>query len=459
MLLALAGAQPVAAQQPEDGRCQTPDSIAVSGNRRILASTILSDAGLQAKVALNYPSLQRAIRNVFQSGQFDDVQLACVLSSDATFATMMIKVVERPLLSDVDVTGPSVVSLRTVKDKVDLLIGRAVDPAAVALIVTRIDSLYQANGFYLAQVKPETTTVGEKIKILFRVDEGRRLAVSGVTVRGNTKVTSPTIVKAMKTRPEGFWWWRKGSFDEDKYAGDLGERIPTLYAKQGFVDFQFLKDTLVIDRLRGKGLVELTVNEGNRYTVGSFSVDGNKHLSTEDVQRFFPFTSGKATLPQRVVGLVKRKSVASNLFDRTQWDEATQKVKTQYFNDGYLYVQVRPVAEPAPMGPDSTPRVNLRWDITENQPAIINRIDILGNDYTNEACIREQLFVIPGDVFNQDRLIRSYQSIGNLGFFETPIPPPDTKAANEAGDVDVVFRVKEKRTGNINFGASMGQGT
>ena len=458
-LMALAAAQPLAAQQSGDGKCQTPDSIAVSGNRRVLASTILADAALPPKTALSYPALQRAIRKVFESGQFDDVQIACQLSADTSSATLLIKVTERPLLADVDVTGPKEVSLRTVKDKVDLLIGRPVDPSAVALVMTRIDSIYQANGFYLAQVKPETTTVGDKVKLLFVVDEGRRLAISGVKLQGNTLVPSADIVKAMKTKPEGFWWFRKGAYDEDKYAGDLGERIPTLYAKQGFVDFQFLKDTLKVDRARGKGLIELTVAEGSRYTVGSFGVDGNKHFSTEDVQRYFPFTAGKATLPQRVVGLVKRKPAASNLFDRTQWDDATQKVKTMYNNEGYIYAQVRPVAEPAPMGPDSIPRVNLRWEITENQPAIINRVDILGNDYTNEACIREQLFVIPGDVFNQDRLVRSFQSIGNLGFFETPIPSPDVKPANEQGDVDVIFRVKEKRTGNINFGASMGQGT
>ena len=458
-LLALAGALPLAAQQPDDGRCQTPDTVAVSGNKRVPASTILSDAGLQAKTALNYPSLQRAIRGVFEGGQFDDVQLACVLSPDGQRATLLIKVKERPILSDVDVVGPSVVSLRTVRDKVDLLIGRPVDPAQVALAVTRIDSVYQANGFYLAEVKPETTTVGDKVKILFRVDEGRRLAISGVNLIGNHEVPTRAVVSTMKVRPEGFWWWRKGAFDEDKYAGDLGERIPTLFAKQGFVDFQFLHDTLLIDRARGKGLIELTVNEGRRYNVGAFSVDGNKHFSTEDVQRAYPFTTTEATLPQRIVALARRKKAASNLFDRTQWDDATQKVRTMYQNEGYIYAQVRPVAEPAPMGPDSVPRVNLRWEITENQPAIINRVDILGNDYTSEACIREQLFVIPGDVFNQDRLIRSYQGLGNMGFFETPIPPPDTKQANDAGDVDVIFRVKEKRTGNINFGASMGQGT
>jgi outer membrane protein insertion porin family len=86
-------------------------------------------------------------------------------------------------------------------------------------------------------------------------------------------------------------------------------------------------------------------------------------------------------------------------------------------------------------------------------------VEILGNDFTVESCIRDQLMIIPGDVFNQDRLIQSWQGIGNLGFFETPLPFPDTRAANENGDIDIIFRVKEKRTGNVNFGASAGQGT
>ena len=91
--------------------------------------------------------------------------------------------------------------------------------------------------------------------------------------------------------------------------------------------------------------------------------------------------------------------------------------------------------------------MNLRWEIDEKTPATVNRIEILGNDYTNEACIREQLVILPGDVFNQDRLIRSYQNIQNLNFFESPLPPPDTKPANDQGDVDIIFRMKEKRTG------------
>ncbi len=135
-----------------------------------------------------------------------------------------------------------------------------------------------------------------------------------------------------------------------------------------------------------------------------------------------------------------------------------QKISSAYATEGYIYANVRPVVERR-VADDSTHYVDLRWEVDERTPAVINRIDIFGNDYTHETCIRDQLVILPGQVFNQEALIRSWQSLGNLGFFETPIPSPDTRTANDQGDVDIIFRVKEKRTGNVNFGASMGQGT
>jgi outer membrane protein insertion porin family len=263
----------------------------------------------------------------------------------------------------------------------------------------------------------------------------------------------------MKTKPEGFWWFRKGEFDEDEYAGDLGERITQLYAKRGFIDFQIVKDTLIVDRERGKALLDITVSEGKQYRVGSFEVVGNRRFSSDEIERFYPFGDIAPTLTQRMRDLVTSGSRVRNVFDQTQWDDATSKLRTAYSNEGYIYAQVRPVIDRVAAGRDSLPVVNLRWEIEERSPAIVNRVDIVGNDYTTEACIRDALLILPGDVFNQDRLVRSYQNIANLGFFETPLPPPDTRPSGEEGDVDIVFGVKEKRTGTINFGASVGEGT
>ncbi|MCX5763473.1 MAG: outer membrane protein assembly factor BamA [Gemmatimonadetes bacterium] len=455
--LALCGARAPLRAQDDVGRCATPDSVVVAGNKRVPSATVLLDAGIATGTALNAPSIQRAMRNIFSGGQFDDVRIECKVLTTPQTAYLQITVVERPLLDFVDVSGIAAVPSKDVKDKVELLIGRPVDPALVARAIQRMDSVYQANGYYLARIKADTTVIADNhITIQFKIDEGRRLSISGVKVTGNKKVPAAEIVSSLKTKPEGFWWWRGGEFDADKYAQDLGDSLPNLFARKGFIDFQLLKDTLVVDRERGKAMVEITVDEGKQYKVGTFEVTGNKRFNSEDINRFYPFTNAAPSLQQRLNNLVRRKPMNTGMFDKSVWDEATQKVRTAYYNEGYLYAQVRPIMDRAS---GDSGRVTLRWDIVEGSPAIINRIDIVGNDYTHENCIRDQLVLIPGDVFSQDRLLRSYQSIGNLGFFDTPLAFPETRPANDQGDVDIIFHVKEKRTGNVSFGASMGQGT
>ncbi|HEX2718931.1 MAG TPA: outer membrane protein assembly factor BamA [Gemmatimonadaceae bacterium] len=460
-LALLVASAPAFAQEPaaQGGRCATPDSVAIRGNTRISDATIRSDAGVRAGDQLNYRTLQRAITTLFATGNYDDIRVDCELRAGDK-AVLAITVRERPILEGLEFSGFKRVSEKSATDSVNIPIGLAVDPSTVARVVARIDSLYEKAGYYLARVTVDSLPRGDgRIRLRFRVDEGRRLAVSGVVVDGNKRLSDGEIVAAMKTRPEGFWWFRRGEFDEDKYVGDLGERIPALYGKQGFIDFQVLHDTVIVDREHGKALLRISVEEGPQYNVGSFEPVGNRRFSTEEISQFYPFTGEGPTLRERARDIIRRtRRAPKNAFDRARWDDATQKLRNAYSNEGYIYAQIRPVVERRMIGADSTPTVDLRWEIEESRPAIVNRIEIQGNDYTAETCIRDQLVILPGDVFNQDRLIRSYQNISNLGFFEAPLPTPDTRTANDQGDIDVIFRVKEKRTGNINFGASMGGG-
>jgi outer membrane protein insertion porin family len=442
------------------GQCATPDTIAFRGFKRTTDATLRAETGL-VPGAVNYRALDRAIKSLYALGQFEDIQATCELAPTGTRATLVFTVRERPLLRAVDVAGTDRIDRSAVRDRVDLLIGRPLDPALVARAVQRIDSLYQAEGYYLITVRPETTLVAGEVSLLFRVAEGHRLAVSGVTIEGNQRLDDATVVGAMSTKPEGFLWLHKGELDADKYAADIGQNIPTLYAQKGFLDAQVLKDTIRVNRAKGKALVDITVKEGPRYRIGTFEVTGSRHFSSEDLARFYPFGAQPKSITGAVKGLVRigRGSADdTQYFDQSRWDEATRSVGEAYANEGYIYANVRPVVERVKVGPDSAPTVNLRWEVDERQPAIVNRVEVLGNDVTSENCIRNQIYVVPGDVFRRDALIRSYQGIGNLGFFESPLPAPDTRPANDNGDVDVIFRVKEKHTGNVNFGASVGQG-
>jgi len=431
-----------------------PDSIAVVGNRRNTAITVIQISGLVPGRALNYREVQRAIQALYTSGQFDDVAMTQSRTQGGK-NVLVIHVHERPQLVKWAIRGVQRLSEHSVRDKVALAEGRPLDIASVERARARIDSLYHARGYYLERAKPLFIYERDSaaVRVIFDIDEGRRVAIAQVDIQGNTHFTDEQITAQMKSRPEGFWWFRSGEYNDDKIAEDLRQTLPAFYGKQGFVDFQVLDDTLVVSEQTGKATLVVRVSEGEPYHIGSFEIVGNRRFSTDELQTFYPFAGEQRT---GLLGLGGRRPIV--YFDDQMWQDATRKLQTLYYNNGYIYVNVRN-DEIRRIAPDGKPVVDLRWVITEGQPAIVNHVEIRGNDVTHDRVIREAILMVPGDVFRQDALIASYQRVSNLGFFNQPMPFPDTKPANDQGDIDVIFRVSEKRTGNINFGASVGQGT
>jgi len=430
------------------------DSIVVEGLRRVERRQVLDASGLAPGRPLSYRDIQRAIKTLYATGQYADVQVA--QDTVGGRQLLIVRVRERPLLVKWAVRGVSRLSERAVKDKVQLVEGRPFDPAAEARSRGRIDSLYRAQGYAQATVRALHVYEADstRIRVVFDIAEGRRVAIARLEIEGNTHFTDQEIVAQMKTRPEGFWWFRSGEYDDEKLHADLQERLPKSYGQRGYVDFQALGDTLVVDETTGKATLVVRVSEGEPYRVGTFEIVGNRRFSTDELGTLYPFTGETRT---GVLGLggVRRGPA---YFNQDRWNDATQKLQTVYFNNGYIYMHVSADVIRR-RGPDGQPVVDLRWVISEGQPAIVNKIEIAGNNVTHERVIREAIELIPGDVFRQAALIRSYQNISNLGFFQQPLPFPDTRPANDQGDIDVIFRVTEKSTGNINFGASVGQGT
>ncbi|HEY6060838.1 MAG TPA: outer membrane protein assembly factor BamA [Gemmatimonadales bacterium] len=431
-----------------------PDSVLVAGQRRVGTAVILQTAGLVPGRFVTYRDIQRAIRALYATGQFDDVRIDQDTTGDMQRLTIRVR--ERPILQHWTVRGVSRLSEGAVRSKVVLSEGRPYDPAAVARARGRIDSLYRARGYYLAEVKtiPVYEADSSRLRLVFDITEGRRVAIARVSVEGNTHYADAEIVAHMSTRPEGFWWWRKGEYDDEKLRADMQERLPKFYGEHGFVDFQVLDDTLLVNDSSGKAELVLRVSEGEPYHVGTFEIVGNRRFSTEDLRQLYPFKGEQRTGLLGLGGVARGPAV----FSAARWEDATTGLYALYHNEGYIYTQVRPDVIRR-TGADRKPVVDLRWVINEGQPAIVNKIEIVGNDVTHERVIRDQIVLLPGDVFRQDALLRSYQNISNLGFFNQPLPPPETPQANDQGDIDVVFHVSEKHTGNVNFGASVGQGT
>jgi outer membrane protein insertion porin family len=449
-----AGPARAAAQQAAEGI--RVDSIAVEGNHRVTRATILNTAGIPLRAPIGYRDVQRAIRALFETTQFDDIRILHQTASDSN-EILVIQVRERPLLRGATVRGVAKLSERSVRDRIDILAGRPLDSALVARTVLRIDSLYESEGYYLARVTPSVIQEdSDHVRVVFDITEGRRIAIAAVRIEGNHAFPAGDVVKHMKTRPEGFWWFQKGEYGEDQLREDLEQRLPAFYGSRGYADFRVTRDTLLVDHGSGKATLVVGVDEGRPYQVGTVTVNGNHRFSTEEVMSLNPFAGARGG----GLSCLLRHCGGPVWFDQTKWDAATDELRTQYANEGYVYATVDPKVERVePADSTGVPLVNLSWDVEEGRPAIINKIDIVGNETTYERVIREAIVVIPGEVFARDKVIQSYQNVSNLGFFQQPLPFPDTRRANDDGDLDLVFHVQEKHTGNVNFGASVGQGT
>jgi len=447
MALAL-GTSRAGAQGPPAPGPITLDSIAVAGNQRNTPTSIIAASGLVINQEVNYRQVQRAIQALFATGQFDDVSVA---QQDAGGRTvLLITVTERPLLEQWVIRGAEKIDPGTIRGRVSVPIGRPIDRAALARARHAIDSLYKRRGYYAATVRlveNPGTTGGSRVT--FDITEGNRVVISQVRIEGNEAFPDEEVVAGMGTQPEGFWWYRRGEYSEERVEDDARERLPAWYGARGYIDFRVTGDSLIADTTPGKAILVVTVDEGPRYRAGNFAVNGNRRFSLAEIGNNFPFGGVEATNAGQSNGAA---------FDRGAWEAATGAVQELYANTGYIYASVEP-EEVRRIGTDGEPVVDLRWNIVEGQPAIINRIIILGNEVTHERVIREAIVLIPGQVFSRAGFIDSYRRVANLGFFEEPMPVPSVQPTENGVDVDLVFRVVERRTGNINFGASLGQGT
>jgi outer membrane protein insertion porin family len=449
-------AERATAQVPDQPPGALVQQIVVRGAERVDTSTVRVVSMLQTGQRAGILNLQNAIRRLMATGNFETVDITFEGDPDAG-GSLVIDVRERPFIVSVDIEGLQRVSARAVRDTVGLRGNQPLNPQLVLRTEQTIRDMLAREGVQLASLDTmmvPVTGVPGQYRLVFLVEEGNRLAISEVRFVGNEAFTEDQLRSAMGTRQEGFFWFRPGRFDRTVFQEDLQVSLPEFYGSHGFIDFSVVSDTLEIDSQTGKARLVIEVEEGPQYRMGEFAIEGAQRFPLEQLERML--------LSQRrtVLGLPfgrRDDPGRGDVFDQVALDAAAQRVQQLYRNEGYLYAQVEPIVQRV-QGSNGEPEVNVTWAISERSPFYVNRIRIEGNTYTHESVIRDRLVVFPGDIYSEDRLLQSYQSITALGFFETPLPMPEILPDPQNGTVDLVFRVAEKQTAQLSFGTSFGGG-
>jgi len=446
---------PIAGIAPGDTVGVVLDSLSVRGNLNLEEAVILGTFGVRTDTRITYRDLREGQRRLWETGLFSDLAVLVRGGVDGLPVVLTLEVRERPWVRAVRIEGLRTLSERAVRDSLAVAPGAPYSPDRAVRLRSFVQDELATRGIPFSRIELLEEPVEDRegwIDLVISVEEGVRVAVTDVRFVGNAAFSDAELRSALKTRREGFFWFRSGQFEEAKLEEDLLVNLPRFYASNGYLDLEIPFDTLLVDPVTGKGILEIHLNEGPRYRVGNFSVEGNRAFPTSQLEGLYREEQGGLLRALRITG----RGGDREGFDQPGFLDATRKVEELYANNGYLYAGVSPQVNRRPIVPGQDPLVDLVWDIEEGQPAFIRRIHISGNTFTHDRVIREQINLLPGQVYSLQDILASYQRISGLGFFETPMPFPNIQPDPNTGDVDITFEVVEKQTGSVNFGASMG---
>jgi outer membrane protein insertion porin family len=171
------------------------------------------------------------------------------------------------------------------------------------------------------------------------------------------------------------------------------------------------------------------IEEGKRYQIGAVEIDSQfKDVQKDDLRE-----------------VVETES--DTRFNEELVDKSVDNLTERLSDLGYAFVDIN-----AEYDRDVENSVlNIKYRVKEGPRVYINRINVSGNVRTLDKVIRREFRLSEGDPFNAAKIRRSRQRIQNLGFFsEVKV---DSKRAAEPDKANIDVEVKEKSTGELNFGA------
>jgi len=397
--------------------------IEITGNINVTTQLIKSASGLALGQVYSADKVTKAIQNIYKLGLFSDIQVEKVQNNKGV--KVIIQVSEFPIVQDWEITGNKKIRVDEIKKQFRLVRGDYWSGERELEIKNKILELYYSKGYRLAAVSfKEAPVVNNRIELTIVINEGHKVVVREVSFKGNQKVTEKKLRRIIKTKKSGFL--RSGVYDQEKFDEDL-TRVIDYYNSKGYIDAAIIGWE---PRYDDDGRLFLTINvyEGNQYRIGTISLEGNTLFSKEILLRQLKFEKNE-------------------IFNREDFDNKLNGIRSMYYEEGYIYSTVSPQINP------QGELVNINIFVQENNRAKVRQIYVEGNKKTKEKIIRRQLAIVPGDYFRQSLLIQSQRNIYNLGFFEPNIGL-DYQPINDAGDIDLIFQLEDKESGTANMGVN-----
>ena len=404
------------------------EKIKINGNQRISNSTIKLFSNIDIGDEINSSDINRILKDLYETNFFENVNIKFINN------ILNISVFEYPIIQKVIYEGIKSKSLLSKIEENKLIREKSsFNEFILSNEEKRILTVLRDLGYYNSLLDTSIEKIDDNtVSINFKLDIGEKAKIKKITFIGDKKFKDSKLKRLIISSEYKFWKFLSGKKYLNENVIKLDERLlNNYYLNNGYynviVNSSFAK-------LIGDNEFELifNINARSKFFFGDLKLDLPNDFDTDNFKDL-----------NKLLVKIKGEKYSLNLIDKIL-DEIDQITTVEEYKFINATVKENVISD----------KVNLTFKIGESAKVYVEKINIIGNNVTQENVIRNQFELDEGDPFNEILFNKSINNLKSLGFFKS-VNKKVLKGKNVDSKI-INISVEEKPTGEITASAGVG---
>jgi len=393
--------------------------VKIDGNKRISKQSIMVFGNVKIGENYNQDDLNTILKNIYDTKFFKKINL------DIKDSILSITVNENPIIETVEINGIKDSKLTDfLLENISLRNRKSYIESSFKSDLNLIKSIIKSSGYYFAKIETKylLNEIQNSVKLIYDIDLGEKAKINEIQFLGDKKIKDRKLKNVITSEESRFWKF----ISQTKYLNydriELDKRLLTNYYKDNGYYKVKVNNSFVEFKNNGTFKLIYTIDAGDKFLFNKLSLN----LSDEYDEKYF-IRINKALKIEKVLKEVDKIALS----------------KQYEFIDASLEESIV-----------DNNKLNLVITLVDTEKFYVEKINILGNEFTLEEVIRNSFIVDEGDAYNEILFNRSINNIKSKNIFASV--DPEVLAGSSESQKIINLSVVEKPTGEISLGAGFG---
>ena len=405
-------------------------SIEITGNKRISSETIKVLGDIDVNQGFNNNFYNQTLKKLYDTEFFEDIKI------NYENNILKIFVVENPIIDEIKITG---IKKDDLKDKLLEIISlknrSSFNDYKLQNDLSLLKDFLSQNGYYFSEINVSRIDDQSNNSVILNlnVSLGKKAKIRKISFIGDKKFKEKKLKSLIASEESKFWKFISNKVYLDQRRIELDKRLLLNYYKNnGFYNAN-INDSFVELTLEGDFNLIYNIQAGEKFRFNNISLNLPVDFNKDDFNKIFEIAENS-----------KNRYFSLNTIEDIL-DEIDQIAILKNYE--FLNADV----EERIVGVD---KLDFIINFKQSEKYYVNRINVIGNQFTLEEVIRNNLIVDEGDPFNNILFNKSINSLKSKNIFKSV----NYEIINNEIDKtkDITIKVEEKPTGEISLGAGVG---